>query len=64
MDIGVCLLLEYMIVVDYDYVVDLGCGNGVFGFNVLLLVLGCKVIFVDELLMVVELVKDNVVNNF
>lgn len=64
LDIGARFLLEHMQVSDQDYLLDLGCGNGVLGLNALSMAPNAKVTFVDESYMAIASARLNVENNF
>lgn len=54
LDIGVCFFMQYLLENFDGEIVDFGCGNGVIGLSLLVKNLQVKVVFVDELLMVVD----------
>lgn len=63
LDIGGRFLIENLPPCDNKTVIDLGCGNGVVGLNVLYQSPSSRVVFVDESYMAVESAKQNVQNN-
>ena len=64
LDIGARLLLDHLPDANGKTVVDLGCGNGVLGLQLLLESAPEKLLFVDESAMAVASAKHNVSHNF
>ncbi len=64
LDIGARFLMQHLPLVEGEHVVDLGCGNGVIGCNILHNAPNAKVTFVDESYMAVASAKRNVAINF
>jgi 23S rRNA (guanine1835-N2)-methyltransferase len=63
LDIGGRFLIENLQRCNNKTVIDLGCGNGVVGLNVLHQSPSSRIIFIDESYMAVESAKQNVQNN-
>jgi 23S rRNA (guanine1835-N2)-methyltransferase len=63
LDIGGRFLIENLPRCNNKTVIDLGCGNGVVGLNVLHQSPSSRIIFIDESYMAVESAKQNVQNN-
>lgn len=64
LDIGARLLLDHLPDASGKTVVDLGCGNGVLGLQMLLASNPEKLLFIDESAMAVASAKHNVSHNF